>query len=130
MPERMATRKVETPNVQGPDSYVMLRPMTVGEVISLQQEAEGSTAAATRLWLRVKRILRIKDKPQTRSQNYATFARRVLDFVADWNWVGDHGEPLPNPRECPDVVRSLTDSELLALTKIVYGTDESDDIKN
>lgn len=130
MPERKVTRKVETPDIQGADSWVMLRPMTVGEVISLQREAEESPGLWLRLVARLRHLFRIAEKPLPRHKTYENFTRRVLGFVADWNWVDDDGEPLPNPRDNPDVVKRLVDKEVLALVKIVYGKNEADDIKN
>jgi len=100
--------------------------MTVGEVLLLKREAEKAPSLGARL----RKLLRIKEKPQTDSGTYEKFMRRVLSFVADWNWVDEHGEPLPNPREEPNVVLRLTDAEMLALTNIVYGRGEQQETKN
>lgn len=128
MPERKAGRRVPTPDTQGPDSWILLRPMTVGEVIGLQKERER-TLTEERWWQRLlNRLKKQKAKPQ--SEIYRAFTRRVIGYVADWNWVDDTGQPLPNPRECPEVVESLTDTELNELLGIIYGGGETEDVKN
>ena len=125
MPERKTTRKFATPDVQGEDSWVMLRSMTVGEVLELQRGLEEKPNLWRRLVGRFKR-----QKAATRAENYERFVKRVLSYVADWNWVDHLGQPLPNPREHPEVVMQLTDKEMVALTEIVYGQVDAEETKN
>jgi len=129
MPVRQITRRIETPEVQGEDSWIVLRPMTVGEALSLQQNAEKPPSLKVRLIARAKKLFRIKEDSQ-RSRVYAESVKRILSFVADWNWVDDHGESLPNPRSNPDMYKLLTNTEILALAKIIYGPRQEEDIKN
>lgn len=127
MPERKVSRKVETPEIQGEDSYIILRPMTVGEVLSLQRDAEQSAKkrrGLRGLWARLRK------KKMTQADIYESFVKRVLSFVADWNWVDEHGQPLPKPRSSPDVAALLTNFEIAGLTGIIYGTNESEEAKN
>jgi hypothetical protein len=124
MPERVVARKVETPDVQGEGSWILLRPMTVGEILALQREANKKPDLLARIKAVTKRLFRIRDgQPIV----YESFARRMIGLVAGWNWVDEYGEPLPDPRQYPDVVLKLTDSELLAIANIVYGKDNSDE---
>jgi hypothetical protein len=126
MPERKTTRrKFLTPDVQGEDSWVMLRSMTVGEVLDLQRGLDELPS----IWQRLVGRFR-KSKGISRADNYEQFANRVMRHVADWNWVDHHGQPLPNPREHPEVVTQLTDAEMVALTKIVYGEVDAEETKN
>jgi hypothetical protein len=125
MPQRKTTRKFPTPDVQGEDSWVMLRSMTVGEVLELQRGLEEKPGLWQRLTDRFKR-----QRAASRAENYERFVKRVVSYVADWNWVDHHGQPLPNPREHPEVVTVLTDAEMVALTKIVYGEVDAEETKN
>jgi hypothetical protein len=99
--------------------------MTVGEVLELQRGLEETTSWWQRLVGKFK-----KAKAATRAENYERFVKRVISYVADWNWVDHDGQPLPNPREHPEVVTQLTDAEMVALTKIVYGETEAEETKN
>lgn len=128
MPERKAGRRVPTPDTQGPDSWILLRPMTVGEVIGLQKEREQTLAKENWWQWLFNRFKRRETRPQ--SEIYQAFTRRVIGYVADWNWVDDAGQPLPNPRDHPEVVELLTDTELNELLGIIYGGSETDDVKN
>jgi len=130
MPQRQVTRRIETPEIQGEDSWIALRPMTVGEALALQQDAEKIPGLKERFIAFVKRLFRIRENAHPRSRAYELSMRRILAFVADWNWVDDRGEPLPNPRQNPDVVKLLTNTEVLALAKIIYGPKQEADIKN
>lgn len=130
MPQRQITRRVETPEIQGEDSWIALRPMTVGEALRLQRGAEKMPGLGKRFIALVKRLFRIKENSYPKSRAYESSMKRILAFVADWNWVDDRGEPLPNPRQNPDVVKHLTNTEVLALAKIIYGPKQETDIKN
>ena len=130
MPQRQITRRIETPEIQGDDSWIALRPMTVGEVLNLQRDAEKPPGLKERFITLVKRLFRIKEGAYPKSRAYESSMKRILAFVADWNWVDDRGEPLPNPRQSPDVVKLLTNTEILALAKIIYPPKQEDDIKN
>lgn len=125
MPERKVSQKVETPDIQGDDSYIVLRPMTVGEVLSLQRDAEQTARKRRGL-----RGLLARRKKLSQADIYQSFVRRVLSYVADWNWVDDHGQPLPKPRDNPNVAALLTNLELEGLIGIIYGTKETEDTKN
>jgi hypothetical protein len=127
MPERKVSHRVETPDIQGDDSYIVLRPMTVGEVLSLQRNTERSAKkrrGLRGLWARMRK------KQLTQADIYESFVKRVLSYIADWNWVDDHGQPLPKPREDAGVAALLTNFELEGLIGIIYGTKESEDEKN
>ncbi|NIQ88968.1 MAG: hypothetical protein GWN93_07730 [Deltaproteobacteria bacterium] len=127
MPERKTIRKYPTPDVQGDDSWVVLRSMTVGEVLDLQRDVARRLSRWGRIVQSVKGLFRGKDD---NADKYQRFVERVISYIADWNWVDQHGNPLPNPQEHPEVVTRLTDTEMASLATIIYGNNKSEDEKN
>lgn len=127
MPERTSGRKVMTP-IQGPDGWVIVRAATVGEILQVQQEGEVRQGFWYRLGAWLGRLF--KRRRPTRSDTYRDFAYRVIGHIGGWNWVDEHGEPLPQPGDDPHVVEWLTEAELAALVDVVYRRIESEEQKN
>lgn len=120
MPSRIAIKNVPTPTIQGDDSYVKYRPVTIEEARELRTKASE--------------IQKLQDKALVDyavSQNKATadltddekntayetsgltddllsFADKQLSkFIIEWNWVDDDGNPLPQPKEDYKVMGKL-----------------------
>jgi len=92
MPERKnkSQRKVESDQVQGEGSYVIIRTPTLEDVRNLWDAGieDGSSE----------------------------FGFKMLEkIVIDWNWVDDEGKPLPNPIENPSMIEHLPIQELVFL---------------
>lgn len=107
MPTRSAVNKVKTP-VQGDDAWVVIKQPTYGDIrrlTSLAKEGVGSVQA---------------DKL---TENLDFTASVVSDFVLDWNWVDDDGNPLPKPKGNPQVVEQLTTEEVQAICSLVLDAD-------
>lgn len=98
MPERQSGQRIATP-IQGDDAWVRIKRIQVGQWLQLQEDGGSrSLAEATRRGLEILR-----------------------DHVLEWNWVDDDGNPLPQPKDDPDVINRLTDEEALALINIIQG---------
>lgn len=134
MVKRMGVRTVTTPEVQGDGSWVKVRAATIGEILDARREQETRDNA----WFRMGRwlgrvfswLLPNRPKSAPVSQITRDFTYRVIGYIADWNWVDGDGEPLPDPKENPSVVESLTDDEMSALIDAVYGGRRSEEQKN
>lgn len=98
MPERVykKTNKIDTAEVQGEGSYVIMRRLTWGDVEELAAQEAGNN---TRLEI----------------------ARNILPhYLDEWNWVDDQGNPLPSPKENFEVIEGLVGLEVnFLLTKLM-----------
>jgi len=43
--------------------------------------------------------------------------------VIDWNWTDDDGNPLPNPRENPEIIETLVGEETNFLSALIRGSE-------
>lgn len=80
-------RRVDTTEVQGEGSFVVVQRMTWGVMKNLLPEADKLT----------QREVAVKLIPQ---------------LVIDWNWVDDDGKELPKPKDNPEVFDQVNDEEL------------------
>lgn len=92
MPKRLSVRRLDSLEVQGDDSWVVIKYPTV--------EFMRQT---------------LLDKPDAEQNTRVMFdfgVKLIQEHVLDWNWVDDDGNPLPTPKNDPDAVRQLTSMEL------------------
>lgn len=90
MPKRQSTQKVASPDIQGDDSYVVVRRLKYG-MAKRASELQGSNEPGA----------------------VDAFTREVVvAAVEDWNWVDDDGEPLKVPSADPNVIDDLTGQEI------------------
>lgn len=99
MPKRQYIRTVETPELQGEDSWIKIRDLNYGYVKQLQKEMAGM-------------------KPEEQVKKNDELIRKV---VVDWNWVDDDDQPLPTPKDDETVVDRLTANEVLFISRQVQG---------
>lgn len=102
MPKRIKVRKVETPELQGDDSWVTLQSPTMEEY-----EAFGTVLKSA----------------QAENDENAVY-QQLSKFVIEWNWVDDDDVPLPQPHDNPDVFRKLTGAELGFLSRSLQSTSD------
>ena len=89
MPKRInkLLRKIDSSEVQGDGSYVMMKAPTIGDIREGTIPDKSDNAAST---------------------EYAVFLLGRL--VKEWNWVNDNDEPLPQPN--PDIIAELPYPEI------------------
>lgn len=107
MPKRKTVKRFETEDLQGEDSYVVITGLKVKEV----------------------KALRKLDSDDDDFDAFEGGLNFIRQHVLDWNWVDDLGEPLPTPKEDPDVVYELTNEESEFLANIISGG-ETEELKN
>ena len=96
MPQRRpSTTRVDTSEVQGDESFVVLRKLKVGEVENLHKRRD-------------------REKWSDFKFGKVVMATRILE----WNWVDDGGDPLPQPSEDLKVMDQLTEDESNFLAKL------------
>ncbi len=96
MPKRQDTHRHDSKDVQGEGSYVVVRDMTVAELLAY-----------------LERTAIQESRPDTEvGKTFEENAASAVKLVVDWNWVDDQGQPLPLPSAAPEVLRMLTGPEL------------------
>lgn len=132
MPERIGSRTVATEDVQGPGSWVQIRPATVGEILARQREVEQRDNVWYKIGVFLGRVVGALGlrKRETSSDRTSIFAYWAIDYVKAWNWVNGDGEPLPSPEDDPSVVERLTQDELTAIVEAIHGQRKSEEQKN
>lgn len=104
MPKRKVTKKYPTPELQGEGSWVVFRYLKVSDIQKIKEEA----------------------KAEGEDYNYFDGGLQMLEKrLVRWNWVGDEGEPLPQPTEDPSIIGELNELEIEGLTDILLSTTES-----
>lgn len=91
-------------------------------------QGEGSWAIVRKLNVREQRKFRkmFADKELTA---FEIGVEVMKQNVIAWDWVDDDGEPLPQPKDHPEVIDLLTDAEVEVLGNAIRGSGV-DDLKN
>ena len=108
MPKRQTTRKIPSPNIQGDDSWVIVKPMTYGEQKAFRDE-----------------MRKLEDDPEALELEGC---KLLAQWVTDWNWVDDNGDPLPKPAGNPEIIDTLLSHEVQFLISTLSGDQE--ELKN
>ena len=127
MPQRINTLRFDTSDVQGEGSYIIVRSMTMGEVVDFQRRAMRDRRPLPKLRAWLDRVFR---RTQTAAEQGRADAVQTLGFVRGWNWVDDDGKPLPLPADDPGVIDRLVIEELTCIANCVNGRRQSEERKN
>lgn len=100
MAKRQNVMRLDSAHVQGEDSWVEVRRPTVGERLESLSKEQGLDG----------RFL------------FDSNSQEVCTFVIAWNWVDDEGQPLPTPKDQPDIYKALTTDEISFLLEAVWGS--------
>jgi hypothetical protein len=127
MAERKGSRRIETTDLQGEGSYVIVRTLTYGQ----RRMARGMFLRANGGQLPTKKEdLDIKVDARYLEDNDAFTAKLLAENVLECNWVDDKGGPLPLPKDDPEVIDGMTDEEVGFLVRMINPTPTADDEKN
>lgn len=96
MPKRNNTKRYETPDLQPPDGFVVIKAITVADAKRLQTMSKNG------------------DADEAGKQLFS-------EMVLDWNWGDENGEPLPKPYGNPAVFDLLTPAEIKRLADALAG---------
>jgi hypothetical protein len=99
------TVRVKSDEVQGPDSFVVVRRMTVGETKEIMRATAGREAGL---------------------DTYSENGLWVADHVVEWNWTDGEGQALPFPKNDATVIDRLTNEELAFLNQAIVGRNEAE----
>ena len=121
MPKRVTTRRIETPELQGEESYIEVKLISFGMSRQIRVfEMLGN--ARVRNDLKPDEIGKLVDQESKLTENV------IFDHLLGWNWVNDNGEPLPLPKTSGDLDK-LTLDEIFFILNCIKGTPEKKDTK-
>lgn len=126
MAKRRTVVKHETDEIQGEDSYVVLSALKVKEIRNLRQVGKDERVKA-RAWAKKQSKLRGVDVDESEYEGADPFegGLEILSkHILDWNWVDDEDNPLPLPKDDPDVLGELTNDETDFLSDLMTGDQE------
>lgn len=99
------TVRVNSAEVQGPESFVVVRRMTVGETKDMLKRGIDREAGL---------------------ETYTENTGWVAEHVVEWNWKDEDGNALPYPKNEPGVIDRLTNEELAFLNQAIVGRSEAE----
>ena len=103
MSKRKSVRKVRTGQVHAPNSWVIVSALKVKEIRALRKRAA-------------------EDEYDAFEGGLDMLASHILD----WNWIDDEDNPLPLPKDDPNVIDELTNDESEFLANLLMGQDEAE----
>lgn len=103
-------RKVDSTDIMGAGSWVLVKKPTAEEALALQS-LQGELNPITG------QMENTADPLLMQETLYGLLAK----FIIDWDWVDDDGQPLSKPLGNLDVFKQLVDDELTFLAQAVAG---------
>lgn len=125
MPKRQNTIKLNSEEVQGKDSYVIVRRPTVAEVKQWQKESRDLTKERKRKEKELKNNPELEEELEEGDIVIEMSSERLATHIVGWNWVDDDGNPLPNPNNNIEIFDILTDDEFTFLGNCLLGNAET-----
>lgn len=126
MPKRQSTKTIETPEMQGDDSWIKVRPPTVKE----SKKHRNTLREIERQLEDVQSAGGDSLKEQELDDEKETLGLQFMStFFIAWNWVDDDDESLPQPLDNPDVFESCNAFEIKYLGNLITDLMGSEDEK-
>lgn len=126
MPKRQSTKIIPTPEMQGDDSWIKVRPPTVKEskkhrntLREIEQQLEDVLNAGGDAL----KEQELEDEKESLGLEF------MSSFFVEWNWVDDDDKPLPQPLGNPDVFELCNAFEVKYLGELINNLMGSEDEK-
>jgi len=125
MAKRRSITKHDSSEVQGEGSFVVLSGVKVKEMREARKQSRRARIA------RARRDAELENNPlaevpeDDEDLEFEGGIQMLTAHIVDWNWVDDDGNPLPLPKERPNVVDELTNEESEFLVEILTGSEEA-----
>lgn len=112
MPKRKTSIvRVDASDVQGEGAFVVVKKMQWGEIKALsKQQRKANKLAKT-------------DEEASEEMAIDMTDKLIASRVLEWNWVDDNGDPLPQPKDNPEVIDMCTDEEFEFLGTAIAGSE-------
>ena len=121
MPKRKSVKRVDTPEVQEPDGYIVLKSLTFEE----NQEFSGRIKALqAELGIDPTNAEQMGNQVASGDDRMLTLINeRIAACITGWNWVDDEGNDLPLPGNDLSVFERLTGEEYRLLITLIADRD-------
>lgn len=106
MATRKSVKRFETESVQGEGSFVILSSPKVEQILEWQEKAAALKPEG-------------KAKGLSDAEAIKIGMEMLAEHIIDWDWVDDHGQPLPVPNGDVDVIAQLTMEETNLLSDLL-----------
>lgn len=126
---RRSVHRYETEAVQGEGSWVEVKRMTLGESKAVQHKSQKLAAKVAKM--KAAAVAAGDDEAllaagiYEQNEGWKAGLEMFATKVVGWNWLDDDGNPLPLPRENPDVLDELTDEEIALISELIVGDVEA-----
>lgn len=121
-PKRKRLVRFPSDEIQGKGSWVLIACLTVKEMRELRRLAKQ--AKAEMMAAEVAGAVLADDAIDM----FEVGVGVLKTHAKEWNWVDDEGEPMPQPKDNPEIIEELLDPESAFLSKCIQGSE--DDAKN
>jgi hypothetical protein len=112
MPQRQNITTVPTEHLQGAESWVKVRSITVEDWERRQKIlADGKKAAEA-------------NDVEAAMKTETEYRELVARYILDWNWLDDDGQPLPCLAEDISVFNKLTMEEANFLSNVIVSVEK------
>lgn len=138
MPSRLSVKNIPTPEIQGDDSWIKYRPVTIEEARELRSKVSEVQSKQDKALVdfAVSKNKAVADLTEDEKNNaYETsgltddllnFAdMQLAKFIIEWNWVDDDGNPLPQPKNDFTVLGKLYTHEYSFIMRLFNPEDNS-----
>jgi hypothetical protein len=98
MPKRQSVKTYKSDIVQGEGSFVKTTAVKVKEIRQIRKHAKDEDF-----------------------DDFEGGIKLLADHIIKWNWVDDEGQPLPCPKDDPEVINELTNEESEYLVGLLMG---------
>jgi len=102
MPKRQTVKKIDTSEMQGEGSHIIITAVKVKEI----------------------RLMRTASQEDPDFDSFQAGLDLIQQHIKSWNWVDDEETPLAQPSDDPSVIEELTTAEVSYLADLL--TDEGD----
>lgn len=138
MPSRLSVKTLPTPEIQGDDSWIKYRPITIEEArllrvqfteVQKRQEKSLTDYAIAHN----KAVADLTEDEKNTAYELSGLTDDVLNladkqlarFIVEWNWVDDDGNSLPQPKDDHTVLSKLYTHEYTFVMKLFNPEDNS-----
>lgn len=123
MAKRRSVKKVETVELQGEGSYVIVSAVKTKEIKKTRKLSQESAKAQKDVDKRRKSGEDVNDVEPF--DGFEAGLDMIQRHLVEWNWVDDGDVPLPQPKTNPEVVDELSTDEVTFLANLLTGEEES-----
>ena len=110
MPKRVTIHQIPTPDLQGDDSYIQVKPLPYSVARQIRKFDDPTRRAE----------LSAAERDAWNAEEIQLTEQMIFESLVGWNWGDDEGNTLPLPRSRDDLDK-LTSNEVLFIVLAITG---------